>query len=53
MFESLLFKLLSYFKPTSYGSKLEEYIVSKNPQSTADVETYARQYDQQQARSLV
>jgi hypothetical protein len=29
----------------TYGSRLEEYIVSKNPQDTADVERLAREYD--------
>jgi len=29
----------------TYGSQLEEYIVSKNPQDTADVERLAREYD--------
>ena len=32
-------------KQPSYGSKLEEYIVSKNPQDIADVERLATEYD--------
>lgn len=28
----------------TYGSQLEEYIVSKNPQDTADIERLARDY---------
>lgn len=30
---------------TTYGSKLEEYIVSHNPQDTADVERLTKEYD--------
>jgi hypothetical protein len=29
----------------TYGSRLEEYIVSKNPQDTADIERLARDYE--------
>ena len=29
----------------TYGSKLEEYIVSKNPQDTADIERFTRDYE--------
>lgn len=29
----------------TYGSKLEEYIVSKNPQDTADIERLTRDYE--------
>lgn len=50
---TLLFKLLQSLKPASYGSKLEEYILSKHPQSTADVEALTRQYDQNQVRGFV
>jgi hypothetical protein len=41
----LLEKIASWFKSRSYGSDLEAYIISKNPQNTADVEKYAREYD--------
>ena len=41
----LLEKLASWFEPRTYGSELEAYIVSKNPQTTAEVEKYAREYD--------
>lgn len=30
---------------TTYGSELEQYIVSKNPQSVAEVEFWTEQYD--------
>lgn len=36
-------------KPQTYGSALEEYIVSKNPTSTHDVEYHTRQFDQKMA----
>jgi hypothetical protein len=29
----------------SHGSRLEEYIVSKNPQDTADIERFTRDYE--------
>lgn len=32
-------------KPMTYGTELETYIVSKNPQSTYDVEAFAREYE--------
>ena len=35
---------LSVESPT-YGSRLEEYIISKNPQDTADVERLTKEYD--------
>lgn len=33
-------------EPQTYGSALEAYIVSKNPQSTYDVEYWTRQFDE-------
>lgn len=35
-------------KPQTYGSALESYIVSKNPQNTYDVEMYAREFEAKQ-----
>lgn len=35
-------------KPATYGSQLEQYIASKNPQNTYDVETFAREYEAKQ-----
>ena len=29
----------------TYGSRLEEYIVSKNPQDTSDIERLTREYE--------
>ena len=39
-------------KPQTYGSELEEFITSKNPQNTADVEMLMRQYEQQKGWAL-
>ena len=39
-------------KPQTYGSELEEFITSKNPQNTADVEMLMRQYDQRKEWAL-
>ena len=33
-------------KSATYGTELEEYITSKNPQNTADVEMLMRQFNQ-------
>jgi len=32
-------------QPTTYGSELEQYIVSKRPTSVAEIEHWTRQYD--------
>ena len=32
--------------PATYGTELEKYIASKNPQNTADVEMLMRQFNQ-------
>lgn len=37
-------------KPATYGSELEAYIVSKNPQSTYDVEFWTKQFDKKQTQ---
>lgn len=34
-----------FAKPQSYGTALEAYIVSHNPQSTADVDRLSREFD--------
>ena len=39
-------------KPATYGSELEEFITSKNPQNTADVEMLMRQYDHRKEWAL-
>lgn len=45
MWASFIGALLSLFS-TSYGTAMEQYIVSRNPQSTYDVEQYQREYDE-------
>lgn len=35
-------------QPYTYGTELEQFIVSKNPQSTYDVEYWTNQYDKKQ-----
>lgn len=40
-------KMLTGFeKPATYGSELEAYIVSRNPQDSCDVDRLAREFDQ-------
>lgn len=48
----MLNQLANYFKnlfdtsaPATYGSELEQYIVSKCPQSAAEIDHWARQFD--------
>jgi hypothetical protein len=43
-------KRLSTQKQTAYGSQLEQYIVSKCPQSAAEIDHWTRQFDRQQAQ---
>ena len=38
---------------STYGSDLEQYITSRNPQDTADVERIAREYDQKVQRNFL
>lgn len=52
----MLLSIIAYFaklfkrveQPGTYGSELETYIVSKNPQSTYDVEYWTNQFDKKQ-----
>ena len=37
-----------YSKPQTYGSALEYYIVSNNPQNEGDVDRLAREFQQKQ-----
>jgi hypothetical protein len=49
----LISTIIAYFaelfkrvdKPGTYGSELEQYIVSKNPGSVAEIEFWTTQYD--------
>jgi len=40
-------------KSTTYGSKLEEYINSKNPTNIADIEKYEREFQEKNSRSVL
>lgn len=40
-------------KPQTYGSALEAYIVSNQPQNSADVDRLAREFDQKNAGSFL
>jgi hypothetical protein len=42
----LLERLAEMFPSQNYQSRLEQYIVSRHPQNTADVEMFAREYNQ-------
>ena len=50
----MLLAIITYIKDlfkkvdAPYGSELETYIVSKNPQSTYDVEYWTNQFDKKQ-----
>ena len=46
-------QLVKTAKPQNYGSSLEAYIVSKNPQSIYDVEYWTRQYDKQSKEGML
>lgn len=53
----MLHKIASYFNKlfdqpgqTTYGSELEQYIVSKCPQSAAEIDHWTRQFDHQQTK---
>jgi hypothetical protein len=35
---------------TTYGSELEQYIVSKRPQSAAEIDHWTRQFDKNQTQ---
>lgn len=46
MLTTILTYLKKIFKQSdTYGSELEQYIVSKCPQSAAEIEHWARQFD--------
>lgn len=40
-------------KSQTYGSKLEEYIVSRNPKDTYDVEKLTREFDERQKQGII
>ena len=53
MLEKLLKRLTRMFPSSDYQSRLDQYITNRNPQSTADVEYWERQYLQDQQRGIV
>lgn len=42
---SVLEALSSLLKTNTYGTDLEKYIVSRNPQSSADIDKLTRDYE--------
>ena len=53
MLVTLLQRLARMFHNNDYQSRLEQYITSRNPQSTADVEHWERQYHYDQHRQSI
>ena len=53
IFETILEKLSEMFPKQDYQSKLEQYIVSKNPTSVGEIEQLERQYYQHSSRSII
>jgi len=48
-----IYKFLeNLFKPVTHQNKLEEYIVSHNPQSVNDVEKLTRDYDRKMKQTI-
>jgi hypothetical protein len=45
-FAGIIVPMTGLLTEQSYGSKLEAYITSRNPQNTADVERFALEYEQ-------
>lgn len=43
-------KMFDMQKSSTYGSELEQYIVSKRPQSVAEIDHWTRQFDREQQR---
>ena len=53
MLENLLKRLARLFPGNNYQSRLEQYIATRHPQNTADVEMMERQYYQDRQRGIV
>lgn len=49
----IIVPLTGLISEQSYGSKLEDYITSHNPQDTADVERLEREYETKAARKFL
>jgi hypothetical protein len=52
MLQTLINAVKSVFKPTSYASELEQFIVSNNPQNNSHVESLEREFDRIKARNV-
>lgn len=50
-FERVKSMFQSFEKPQTYGSALEAYIVSRNPQDGCDIDRIAREFDQKRNNS--
>ena len=46
-------RLAEMFPKQDYQSRLEQYIVSRRPQSAGDVEFYERQFNQRETGGLL
>jgi hypothetical protein len=53
MLAKLLERLAQIFPGSDYQSRMENYIVNRNPQTAADVEHWERQYHYEQQRQGV
>jgi hypothetical protein len=53
MLVNLLQRLAQMFPGSNYQSRLEQYIINRHPQNTADIEMLERQYYQDQQRGIV
>jgi hypothetical protein len=53
MLEKLLKRLGEMFPGNDYQSRLEQYIATRQPQNTADVEMLERRYLQDRQRGIV
>ena len=53
MLEKLLKRLAQIFPSSDYQSRLEQYIINRHPQSTADVEHWERQYHYDRDRQSI
>jgi hypothetical protein len=50
MLRDMLERLAEMFPDSDFQSRMERYIVSKNPQDAGDVEHWERQYQYEQNR---
>ena len=48
----IIVPMLGLIGEQTYGSKLEEYITSRNPQDTADVERFTRDFQNKEKNFL-